>query len=119
LECFQRIRILYCLKIPNDCSRPGFGYSDFGDAQNLKGTITKYRSLSKKSIIKPLILVDIPLADQLARLAVDNPSWSNGLVILAGSLDESGESEKWRTVIKASPLRYLEHYVLLMMSCGG
>ena len=90
--------------------RPGFGYSDFGDAQNLKEQSQRISEFIKKiDNKKPLILVGHSVGGPVvAQLAVDNPSWYKRLVILAGSLDAKAENpEKWRTVIKASPLRYL------------
>lgn len=90
--------------------RPGFGYSDFGDAQNLKVQSQRISEFIKKiDNKKPLILVGHSVGGPVvAQLAVDNPSWYKRLVILAGSLDPKAENpEKWRTVIKASPLRYL------------
>lgn len=90
--------------------RPGFGYSDFGDAQNLKVQSQRISEFIKKiDNKKPLILVGHSVGGPVvSQLAVDNPSWYKRLVILAGSLDPKAENpEKWRTVIKASPLRYL------------
>ncbi|QIH38176.1 alpha/beta hydrolase [Flavobacterium sp. Sr18] len=90
--------------------RPGFGFSDFGDAQNLKVQSQRISEFIKKiDNKKPLILVGHSVGGPVvAQLAVDNPSWYKRLVILAGSLDPKAENpEKWRTVIKASPLRYL------------
>ena len=90
--------------------RPGFGYSDFGDAQNLRVQSQRISEFIKKiDNKKPLILVGHSVGGPVvAQLAVDNPSWYKRLVILAGSLDPKAENpEKWRTVIKASPLRYL------------
>jgi pimeloyl-ACP methyl ester carboxylesterase len=90
--------------------RPGFGFSDFGDAQNLKVQSQRISEFIKKiDNKKPLILVGHSVGGPvLAQLAVDNPSWYKRLVILAGSLNPKAENpEKWRTVIKASPLRYL------------
>lgn len=90
--------------------RPGFGYSDFGEAQNLKVQSQRISEFIKKiDNKKPLILVGHSVGGPVvAQLAVDNPSWYKRLVILAGSLDPKAENpEKWRTVIKASPLRYL------------
>lgn len=90
--------------------RPGFGYSDFGDAQNLKVQSQRISEFIKKiDNKKPLILVGHSVGGPVvAQLAVDNPSWYKRLVILAGSVDPKAESpEKWRTIIKASPLRYL------------
>lgn len=90
--------------------RPGFGNSDFGEAQNLKVQSQRVSEFIKKmDNKKPLILVGHSVGGPVvAQLAVDNPSWYKRLVILAGSLDPKAENpEKWRTVIKASPLRYL------------
>lgn len=90
--------------------RPGFGFSDFGDAQNLKVQSQRISEFIKKiDNKKPLILVGHSVGGPVvAQLAVDNPSWFKRLVILAGSLDPKAENpEKWRTVIKVSPLRYL------------
>ena len=90
--------------------RPGFGFSDFGDAQNLKVQSQRISEFIKKiDNKKPLILVGHSVGGPVvAQLAVDNPSWYKRLVILAGSLDPKAENpEKWRTVIKVSPLRYL------------
>ena len=90
--------------------RPGFGYSDFGDAQNLRVQSKRISEFIKKiDNKKPLILVGHSVGGPVvAQLAVDNPSWYKRLVIVSGSLDPKAEnSEKWRTVIKVSPLRYL------------
>ena len=90
--------------------RPGFGYSDFGKAQNLRVQSERISEFIKKiDNKKPLILVGHSVGGPVvAQLAVDNPSWFKHLVILAGSVDPKAEKpEKWRTVIKVSPLRYL------------
>lgn len=90
--------------------RPGFDYSDFGDAQNLRVKSKRISEFIKKiDNKKSLILVGHSVGGPvLAQLAVDNPSWYKRLVIVSGSLDpKAGNSEKWRTVIKVSPLRYL------------
>ncbi len=90
--------------------RPGFGYSDFGDAQNLSAQSHRIGELIKKiDNQKPMILVGHSLGGPMVvKLAVDHPSWFKQLVIMAGSLDPKAENpEKWRTVIKAIPLRYL------------
>lgn len=90
--------------------RPGFGNSDFGEAQNLSVQSQRISEFIKKiDNKKPLILVGHSVGGPVvAQLAADNPSWYKRLVILAGSLDPKAENpEKWRTVIKASPVRYL------------
>ncbi|MFV8369172.1 alpha/beta fold hydrolase [Flavobacterium sp. LB2R40] len=90
--------------------RPGFGYSDFGNAQNLKVQSERISEfILKMANNKPVILVGHSIGGPVvAKLAVDHPSWYSRLVILAGALDPKAEKpEKWRTVIKVPPLRYL------------
>ncbi len=79
--------------------RPGFGYSDFGDAersltaqaQQLLPLLEMYRTPRKKTILighsygGPLI----------ARMAMDFPELVDGLVIVAGSIDPALEPEFW------------------------
>ena len=90
--------------------RPGFGSSNFGDAQNLSVQSQRISEFIKKiDNKKPLILVGHSVGGPVVtKLVVDHPLWYSRLVILAGSLDPKAEKpEKWRTVIKVSPLRYL------------
>ena len=90
--------------------RPGFGCSNFGDAQNLNVQSQRISEFIKKiDNKKPLILVGHSVGGPVvAKLVVDHPTWYSRLVILAGSLDPKAEKpEKWRAVIKVSPLRYL------------
>ena len=90
--------------------RPGFGYSDFGEAQNLRKQAEIIAAFIKTiENKKPVILVGHSLGGPMvAKLAADHPIWYKQVVILAGSLDPKAENpEKWRTVIKAVPLRYL------------
>ncbi len=90
--------------------RPGFGYSNFRNAQNLetqsKNITTFIKSIDNK---KRIILVGHSMGGPvITKLAVDNPKMFSHLVILAGSIDPKAENpEKWRPIIKAFPLRYL------------
>jgi pimeloyl-ACP methyl ester carboxylesterase len=90
--------------------RPGFGYSNFRNAQNLE-TQSKYITTFIKSIDnkKPIILVGHSMGGPvITKLAIDNTKMFSDLVILAGSIDPKAETpEKWRPIIKAFPLRYL------------
>ena len=90
--------------------RPGFGYSDFGEAQNLSiqsQIISEFIKEIKNK--QPLILVGHSVGGPvIAKLAVDHPDWYSNIVILAGSLDPQAENpEKWRKIIMVSPFRYL------------
>lgn len=90
--------------------RPGFGYSDFGKAENLQ-TQSDWISAFIKTIRndKPLILVGHSLGGPVVtKLATENPDWYKHLVILAGSVDPDSEKpEKWRSFIMQKPIRYL------------
>jgi pimeloyl-ACP methyl ester carboxylesterase len=87
--------------------RPGFGYSDFGNAEPslskqaelLKPILEKY----KKD--KPLILVGHSLGGPLiGRMAIDYPALVDGLVIVAGSIDPDLEpNEAWFRAPLATP----------------
>lgn len=91
--------------------RPGFGYSDFGKAQNLNQQ-SKEISLLLHHLNngKPLCLVGHSLGGPMVvKLVADNPELPiNNLVILAGSVDPSEEKpEGWRNTLDRTPLRYL------------
>lgn len=90
--------------------RPGFGYSDFGTAEDLKTQsewITAF--IEKIRNGKPLVLVGHSLGGPVAiKLATEHPDWYRHLVILSGAVDPSAEKpEKWRYYIRLKPIRYL------------
>ena len=90
--------------------RPGFGYSDFGNAMNL----------AEQSVVisplfhhigngQPIFLVGHSLGGpMIIKLAADNAGMAAGLVLLAGSTDPAEEKpEKWRPVLYKTPLNWL------------
>ncbi len=90
--------------------RPGFGYSDFGTAEDLKTQsewITAFISRIRNN--EPLVLIGHSLGGPVVvKLATENPSWYKHLVILAGAVDPDAEKpENWRWYIKLKPVRYL------------
>lgn len=90
--------------------RPGFGYSDFGKAQNLQTQSDRIHELILKiGNGQPIILVGHSLGGPLvAKLATDFPTMFSNVVILSGALDPAAESpEKWRSILMSKPLRYL------------
>ena len=90
--------------------RPGFGYSNFNAAQNLSKQAQRIAEFVERIDNKqPLILVGHSIGGPVtAKLAADHPDWYSRIVILAGSLDPKAENpEKWRAVLKMSPIRYL------------
>lgn len=90
--------------------RPGFGYSDFGEAEDLLVQSQLINAfLKSKNNKQPMVLIGHsmggPVITKMATLA---PESYKTLVIIAGSIDPDAEKpEKWRKVIKVQPLRYL------------
>jgi len=90
--------------------RPGFGYSNFGDAEHLddqSALISPLFNLWKNG--KPIYLVGHSLGGpMLIQLNADNQGLFNGLILLAGSVDPAEEKkEKWRYLLDAGALSYL------------
>ena len=90
--------------------RIGFGYSDFGKAENLKTQayiIEKFSKLTSNG--KPIFLVGHSLGGPtIVQMAADKPNDYADLIILAGAVDPKAETpETWRAFIKAKPLRYI------------
>ena len=90
--------------------RPGFGYSDFGEAKNLfeqAEIIEKFvqHFINKKSIFLVGHSYGGPLVVQMA---VDKPTDYAGIIVLSGSVDPDAENtENWRLFFKVKPIRYL------------
>ena len=90
--------------------RPGFGYSDFGDAENLYVQTEIIESfIDKINNHKPISLVGHSLGGPVVvEIAAEKPEQFKQIVVLAGSVDPNAETpEVWRSVIKTKPLRYL------------
>lgn len=90
--------------------RPGFGYSQFGDAKNLQGQSAIISPLLKYiDNGKPLYIVGHSLGGPLAvKLVADNPHTFTGMVLLAAAVDPAEEpKEKWRGILYHTPLSYL------------
>lgn len=90
--------------------RIGFGYSDFGKAENLKTQsyiIEKFTKLTANG--KPIYLIGHSLGGPtIVQMATEKPNYYATLVILAGSVDPKAETpENWRAIVKAKPFRYL------------
>ncbi len=90
--------------------RPGFGYSQFGDAKNMQDQ-SKIISplLTYIDNKKPIYIIGHSLGGPLAiKLAADNPTAFAGIVLLAASVSPADEApEKWRGLFAKSPLEYL------------
>ena len=90
--------------------RIGFGYSNFGEAQNLKTQafiIEKFTKLTSNG--KPIYLIGHSMGGPtIVKMAADKPADYKELIILAGAVDPKAETpETWRVIIKAKPIRYI------------
>ena len=90
--------------------RPGFGYSNFGEAQHIEDQSTLISPLFKRwNNGKPFYLVGHSLGGpMIIQLNADNPGLFDGLVLLAGSVDPAEEKkESWRYLLNEGILSYL------------
>jgi pimeloyl-ACP methyl ester carboxylesterase len=90
--------------------RPGFGYSQFGDAKNLSAQsaiISPLLTYIKNG--KPIYIIGHSLGGPMAvKLVADNPGIFKGMILLAASVDPAEEApEKWRGFLYNSPFQYL------------
>ena len=89
--------------------RPGFGYSNFGDAKNLDDQ-SKLISPLVKSFQngKPMYAIGHSLGGpMIVKLQMDNENLFTGLVFLAAAVDPDEEKpERWRFMVKNSFLQY-------------
>ena len=90
--------------------RPGFGYSDFGDAQNLETQTQLLQQLVLQTDNgKPITLIGHSLGGPIiVKMATEQPQKFAHLVVLAGAVDPDAETpEIWRSIIMKKPIRYL------------
>jgi pimeloyl-ACP methyl ester carboxylesterase len=102
-ELLQNFRLI-------SIDRPGFGYSDYGDAVNLQRQSELISPLFYKLANgKTAYLVGHSLGGpMIIKLAADNPKLFSSLVILAGSVDPAEEKpERWRPWLFKTPLNWL------------
>ena len=89
--------------------RPGFGYSNFNKAKNLdEESVLISPIVQRFQNNKPIYAVGHSLGGpMIVKLQVDNPGLFDGLVLLAASVSPAAEKpEKWRGVLKNTPLKY-------------
>lgn len=89
--------------------RPGFGYSQFGDAKNLNEQSKLISPIAKLfQNGKPIYAVGHSLGGpMIVKLQMDNENLFTGLILLAASNDPNEEKpERWRYVLKATPLNF-------------
>jgi pimeloyl-ACP methyl ester carboxylesterase len=90
--------------------RPGFGYSQFGDAKNMQEQSQIISPLlTYIDNKKPIYIIGHSLGGPLAiKLAADNANTFAGIVLLAASVSAADEApEKWRGLFAKSSLEYL------------
>lgn len=89
--------------------RPGYGYSDYGEASGIEHQCRQITDLIKSLKPElPVVLAGHSLGGPIiVKMAADNPAMFTDIVVLSGSVDADAEgAEKWRYVIKHKPLRY-------------
>jgi pimeloyl-ACP methyl ester carboxylesterase len=90
--------------------RPGFGYSDFGAAEDLDTqSDLLLKVIAQTDNKQPVTLVGHSLGGPLiVRMAVEKPQRFDRLVVLAGAVDPSAETQElWRRPLMFKPIRYL------------
>ncbi len=90
--------------------RPGFGFSQFGDAKNLaEQSVIISPLLAHLQNHQPLYIIGHSLGGPLAvKIVADNPGSFAGMILLAASVDPAEEApEKWRGFLYNSPLQQL------------
>jgi pimeloyl-ACP methyl ester carboxylesterase len=90
--------------------RPGFGYSDFGAAEDLPTqTATLHKFIELIDNGQPIVLVGHSLGGPvIVKMATETPQKFKHIVVLAGSVDPHMETaELWRKLVSAKPVRYL------------
>ena len=86
--------------------RPGFGYSNFGNAEpSLQKQAALLKPLvEKNSTHRPIVLVGHSLGGPVvARMAMDFPDLIDGIILVAPSIDPSLEPKEWYRTLFASP----------------
>lgn len=87
--------------------RPGFGYSDFGDALHLQEQCKIILPVLRRlKTDQPMFLCGHSMGGPIAiELAANDPELFNTIIIVAGSIDISQEKrETWRRIMNVPPL---------------
>jgi pimeloyl-ACP methyl ester carboxylesterase len=90
--------------------RPGFGYSNFGEAEDLETQANLILPfIHSKKNNQPITLIGHSMGGPVAvKLATKKPELFKNLVILAGSVDPKAETpENWRPILMSKPIKYL------------
>lgn len=90
--------------------RPGFGYSNFGEAANLETQANLILPfIQSKNNNQPITLIGHSMGGPIAvKLATKKPKLFKNLVIIAGAIDPKAETpENWRPILMSKPIKYL------------
>jgi len=90
--------------------RPGFGYSNFGEAANLETQANLILPfIQSKNNNQPITLIGHSMGGPVAvKLATKKPELFKNVVILSGAIDPKAENpENWRPVLMLNPIKYL------------
>jgi pimeloyl-ACP methyl ester carboxylesterase len=90
--------------------RPGFGYSNFAESENLASQVNLILPfIQSKNNNQPITLIGHSMGGPVVvKLATKKPELFKNLVILAGAIDPKAENpEKWRPVLMSKPIKYL------------
>ena len=90
--------------------RPGFGYSDFGNALHLQDQCDLLLPvLASIKGDQPMILCGHSMGSPVAvKLATMNPTMFKTIILVAGSIDVNQEKvEQWRKIMEVKPLYWL------------
>lgn len=90
--------------------RPGFGYSNFGEAANLETQANLILPfIQSKNNNQPITLIGNSMGGPIAvKLATKKPKLFKNLVIIAGAIDPKAETpENWRPILMSKPIKYL------------
>lgn len=90
--------------------RPGFGYSNFSEAEDLNTQANLILPfIQSKNNNQSITLIGHSMGGPVAvKLATKNPMLFKNLVILAGSIDPNAENpENWRPILMSKPIKYL------------
>ena len=89
--------------------RPGFGFSDFGQAEHLDVQAHLISPLfTHLANHKPIFLAGHSMGGPMViKLSADNPGLFSGIVVISGSIDPAEEDpEKWRFWLYKTPLNF-------------
>lgn len=90
--------------------RPGFGYSNFGQSEDLFDQVEIIQKFVKNiDNGKKIHLIGHSYGGPvIVQMAIDKPEMYSSIIVLSGAVDPSAEApERWRKIFLSSPIRYI------------